>query len=95
MKIKAIKLFRFEATEEEVRAIARMFQYYEDTSDDDDDVSTAVRRAFGIKDERTRQSRLSLDEPDDDRQNERDETLPEKALRVSQGRRKSRITGNE
>lgn len=79
MKIQEIKRYRFEATEEELRAIAEMFQFYEDTAQDDDETQVRVRRSFGI---------VGSTQADED---ERDETLPERAIRQSQGRRKSRI----
>jgi len=87
VKIKSIKLYRFEASEQEVQAMREMFQFFADNADEESSETSHILHEFGIT--RTpKQIDLDLDD-------ERDETLPEKALRVSQGRRKSRLTGNE
>lgn len=86
MRIKEVKTYRFEATQDEVKSISAMFQFYEDNAEDDDDGLTAVRRAFGIKARQTTEQPELFD---------REETLPEKALRVSAGRRKSRVSPDE
>lgn len=82
MQIKMIKRFQFEATEEEVKAMARMLAFYAQHSPDMDSDCAGVLKAFGI----------AANEPEAEDEEERDETLPEKAIRVAQGRRKGRVT---
>ncbi len=77
-----IKRFRFEASEEEVKAMAWMLTFYAQHSPDMDSDCAGVLKAFGI----------AWNEPETEDEEERDETLPEKAIRVAQGRRKSRVT---
>ncbi len=80
MKIQEVKRYRFEASEEEIRAMVDMFRHYAETCEEDTDIHVAVRHAFGVQ-------AKSLDE--------REETLVEKALSNAQGRRKGRVAHAE
>ncbi|MFX4302994.1 hypothetical protein ACOJUR_12180 [Alicyclobacillus tolerans] len=87
MKIQEIKRYRFECSEEEVKSIVMMLQFYEVNADEDDSISAAVRRQFGVQ-----QSPMGKTEIEEE---QREGTLVEKALSQAQGKRKGRIRADQ
>lgn len=85
MKIQEIKRYRFECSEEEVRALVEMLHFFERNADEDDETMSTLRRQFGVKGEPK-----GFSEGADNKE----ETLVEKALSQAQGKRKGRIQTN-
>ncbi len=98
MRVKELKLYRLELSLEEMRALHTMLQYYEDEADEDNNLTSALRRDFGIKPSKRESAEIVRDEEDEELPPVRAESLPEKALRVSaasRSRRKSRVAESE
>lgn len=83
MKIQEIKRYRFECSEEEVKSIVMMLQFYEVNADEDDSISAAVRRQFGVQQSPRGETEIE--------EEHREGTLVEKVLQQAQGKRKGRI----
>ena len=81
MRIRAVVVYRVDATEDELAALRELMAAVpRDQRSALSDVQRAWYEALNV---------AAIDTPEDDTF---DETLPEKALRVSAGRRKGRLT---
>ncbi len=82
MKIQKVSRYRFECSEDEIASLIHMLEFYRDYANDDSEDRLRLRMDFGV---------MPVEEDGDIEESaEREETLPEKAIRVSSGR-KSRI----
>jgi len=87
VKIKAIRYAQIEASEAEVKAMQTMFRFYADNTEDTDNVTASILKSFGV--ERSVQEEGLEEDFDGDEEQEHEESLPEKALRITEERRRN------